>query len=284
MIGMSDRSFTPEDIWEKICDVIGERIGKFDIAPSERRSRDKFASYLLQPSTSTGRRLSAIELAFQTLNLLEEWLASNVGYKKSYEVLLSPSKAIDLLNRRFSQHDLGYRYAQDRIDRIDDEFLYTKVAQPALNALKAHGFDRALREFLSAHQHYTRGEIEDAITDANNAFESTMKVICEHRNIRLSGSENATELINHMVSKILPAYLSSSIKSFSNLLQGLPTVRNKTPSSGHGGGSSSETAPAYMAAYALNLAATNITLLVQAWQDESASENKAPDPGATNRA
>ena len=36
-------------------------------------------------------------------------------------------------------------------------------------------------EFLKAHAHYRSGEMKDAITDANNAFESTLKTICDQR-------------------------------------------------------------------------------------------------------
>ena len=37
------------------------------------------------------------------------------------------------------------------------------------------------RDNLQAHAHYRSGETKDAITDANNAFESTLKAICDQR-------------------------------------------------------------------------------------------------------
>jgi hypothetical protein len=257
---------SPELIWKGIGEEISYRVGKFDLAPEKKRHRDKFISHLFDPTTTTVRRLSAIEFAFQARSRTDEWFDANDWYRGTFDVRFSASQANDTLNRRFSEHELGYRFANDRIIRVDDEYLYSQVTVPAINALTSHGFDRALQEFMSAHQHYLRGEIGDAITDANNAFESTMKVIAERRNIISPGNANATDLIKLMTRDVLPPTLSSSLTSFRSLLQALPTLRNTTPGAAHGGGSDSGNAPTYLAEYALNLAAANISMLVHAWQ------------------
>jgi hypothetical protein len=62
---------------------------------------------------------------------------------------------------------------------------------------------------------------------------------------------------------LIPGYMETQFAGFrSTLVDGLPTVRNKT--SGHGQGRSAKQVPGYLAGYALHLAATNIVLLVEA--------------------
>jgi hypothetical protein len=62
---------------------------------------------------------------------------------------------------------------------------------------------------------------------------------------------------------LIPKYLTSHFEALVTTLEaGLPTVRNKTSS--HGQGKSPVAVPEYIAAYALHVAASNISLLVKA--------------------
>lgn len=90
-----------------------------------------------------------------------------------------PKDAIEELNVRFRQAGFGYQFEGGQIVRVDSQLLHSEVVKPALVLLADHRFEGAQDEFLSAHAHYRAGEYEDAIVDANRAFESTMKTICD---------------------------------------------------------------------------------------------------------
>ena len=112
-------------------------------------------------------------------------------------------------------------------------------------------------EFLSAHAHYRAGEYEDAILDANRAFESTMKVICEIRGWDYQKARGAGDLIGIISDNgLLPRYLIATLQS------GLPRLRNEA--GGHGQGATPRETPRHVAGYALHLAAANIVLLGEA--------------------
>ena len=59
--------------------------------------------------------------------------------------------------------------------RVDSNFLHSEVARPALEFLRQQGFGGPRAEYLKAHAHYRAGDMKAAVTEANNAFESTLK-------------------------------------------------------------------------------------------------------------
>ena len=105
---------------------------------------------------------------------------------------------------------------------------------------------------------YRAGETKDAITDANNAFESTLKTICEQRCWQYVPGARVSDLLNVMRKNgLLPDYLDASFEQLvATLKSGLPKVRNEVGT--HGQGTSPRETPDYVAAYALHLAAANI--------------------------
>lgn len=154
--------------------------------------------------------------------------------------------------------------------------------KPALVLLSDPRFKGAEEEFRSAHAHYRAGEYEDAIVDANRAFESTMKTICD---IKGKGWEyptgaRASDLIRIVRRNgLLPDYLNQSFDQLISTLQsGLPKVRNEA--GGHGQGAAPRSTPGYVAGYALHLAAANIVLLVEALK---ASERGQSRPNESRR-
>ena len=95
-----------------------------------------------------------------------------------------------------------------------------------------------------------------------------MKTICKKKGWSYSERATAKDLINVMFeNELIPKYLESYFASLRSLLQsGVPTVRNKT--SGHGQGELPVDVPEYLASYVLHLTASNIVLLVEAYQSQ----------------
>ena len=106
---------------------------------------------------------------------------------------------------------------------------------------------------------------------AENAFESTMKTICDRRSWDYS-SKPATVKKSHRCvidvlwkHKLIPSEMQSHFTALRSTLEcGLPTVRNQAGQGGHGQGADVVEVPDYLAAYCLHLAASNIVFLIEA--------------------
>lgn len=167
----------------------------------------------------------------------------------------TPDGAINELNHRFRQHGVGYQYEEGNLVRVDSQLLHASVVKPALALLSHKGFEGPQQEFLTAHEHHRHGRIEDAITNACKAFESTIKAICDARSWPYDPKAAAGALISTLIDRgLVPAYLRDH-------LLGIATVRNK--SAGHGAGAQPRNTPEHVAAFALHLAASNIVFLVE---------------------
>lgn len=207
--------------------------------------------------------LSVVEYCFVCVDQIRNWHPQTRTLKG---ITQDPEDAIDELNVRFRQAGFGYQFEAGQIVRVDSQYLHSEVVKPALALLSDPRFAGAQEEFLAAHAHYRAGEFEDAIVDANRAFESTMKAIC---NVKGNGREyhsgaRASDLIKVIRRNgLLPDYLDQSFDQLIATLQsGLPRVRNEA--GGHGQGAAPRETPGYIAGYALHLAAANVVLLVEA--------------------
>lgn len=187
---------------------------------------------------------------------------------KNYDTIMKEvnngiDEAIEELNYRFKQHNLGYEFVNGEIIRIDNKIIHQEIVKPALRLLYEEGFDGAEEEFRKAFEYRRKGDNKNAILEAGKSFESTMKTICDKKGYTYDkAKDTAKQLINILESNnFYPSYMSSHMANLRTTLEsGLPVVRNKT--SGHGQGSTVTPISDEFAEYALNLTATNIVLLV----------------------
>lgn len=182
-------------------------------------------------------------------------------------IVQSPDDAINELNIRFREAGVGYQFEDGKILQVDSQFIHAEVVKPALQLLSDPRFKGPHEEFLDAHAHYRAGEYKDCTVDALNAFESTMKAICDAKGWAYAKGASAAILINTIKDEgLLPDYLDSSFIQLQAVLKsGLPKVRSET--GGHGQGGQPKKTPGYVAAYALHLLAANIVFLVEAFKD-----------------
>ncbi|GAJ00054.1 unnamed protein product, partial [marine sediment metagenome] len=176
-----------------------------------------------------------------------------------------PDDAIEELNDRFKEHEIGYQYVSGTIIPMDSQYIHTEAVRPAISLLQEAGFDGASEEFLNAHKHYREGRNKEAIAEALKAFESTMKSICSFMTWEVPQNATAKPLIDVCFSNgLIPKALSSHFNSLRTTLEsGLPTASNRLAR--HGQGQKKVTVPDHIAAYALHLAATNIVFLVESY-------------------
>ena len=255
-------------LWQTIHDSLAREIGRFELALDFMASNpfEKCKHFLLDKNTSIDNSLDLIELTFRYIEIYKP--------KESYEyqqqgikLPQNSSQAIDELNHRFQEHGIGYQYNNGQIIRIDSVFLHAEAVVPALTLISSEGFSGAEQEFRSAHEHYRNQEYKAAIFDAQKAFESTMKTICDKFSWQYNHDGDTSAILINIVLKneLIPKYLQSHLSGLKRVLEsGVPTVRNKE--AGHGQGSEPVNVPEYLAAYALHLTASNIVLLVEAYK------------------
>jgi hypothetical protein len=223
------------------------------------------------PQTDCQKYLKAIKHVDDCIDVIEvsfayiyNKLRDLTGYDREERgITQSAEDAIDELNERFRQEAFGYKFENGRIIRVDSELVHVEVVKPALMLLSDHRFKGPQDEYLNAHEHYRAGRNAEAVTNANNAFESTMKVICDIKGWEYQSGARASDLVKIIRNnQLLPDYTEKSFDQLLATLQnGLPPVRNNA--GGHGKGNAADT-PRYIAAYAMHLAAADIVLMVDA--------------------
>ena len=254
--------------WDVIHNLVAREHGVFQLYREERGggSAERCESYLLRTSCEeqidTDRVLDLIEVSF----IYIDRVIRNKGsfHVNQHRIKLSADEAIDELNERFRRAGVGYRYENGQIVRIDSELIHREVVRPALLYLHKPGFEGPRDEFLKAHRHYRAGETKDAITNANKALESTLRVICDQRGWEYNRGARVSDLLKVIRSNgLFPDYLDTSFDQLVSILKSsLPVIRDRE--SAHGQGSRAQDTPIYVTAYALHLAAANILFLAEA--------------------
>jgi len=247
--------------WRSIRHQLCREKGVLSLANSDSPKQDCIT--YLHHEQHVDAWLDIIELSF---TYIEQAVSRFGAYdRQKCAITLVPSEAIDELNTRFRLASFGYRFEGGQIIRVDSELLHAEVVKPALHFLADDRFSGPREEYLSAHAHYRAGENKDAITDANNAFESTLKTICDLKGWEYPAGARASDLLKvTRANNLLPDYLDTSFDQLAATLKsGLPVVRNQEGS--HGQGAEPKTTPDYIAAYALHLAAAKIMLLAEAF-------------------
>jgi hypothetical protein len=244
-------------IWDFIHKGLCKEYGVFSLSPKGSTPLEN-CGYFIQDENSVEKILDIIELSFKLIDtkvrgMRREWAYMNITQY--------PDQAISELNQRFREHGIGYQYIEGKIIRVDSDYIYKEAVKPAVNLLFSEGFEGASEEFMKAHEHFRKGNDKEAVTEAEKAFESVMKTICNKLKWELPNKQNANLLIKILIdNNLIPFWLENS-------MLGLPTLRNKLTA--HGQGEKSVKIPRHKVAYALHLCATNIVFLIEAFKEKS---------------
>lgn len=254
------------EVWRRIDKVLSKELGLFSLVDEEYSLdlREGCENFLI--SCDDIHALDIIELSFFILSQFY-LIYEPVSYRFNHEIDESFEDAINELNYRFKDNGVGYEFINNALIRIDQTHMHQEVIKPAISLLLEEGFEGAMEEFLNAHRYYRTGNYKSALVEALKSFESTMKTICDKKGyVYNRDSDAAQRLITVLLeNNLIPQYLQTHFSGLrSTLGAGLPTVRNRQ--AGHGQGSESLIVEPYFVEYALNLAATNIVLLVKAYK------------------
>ena len=250
-----------EQPWSEIHNIMCRELGVFYLRDSLQTPIEDCKLFLLA-SQNVDDVLSLIELSFRANESLPIYRFS----------VQTPQDAAEELNHRFREHGIGYQFTGGKIISVESLYLHTETVEPAVSLLHVAGFDGPLQEFMLAHEHYRKGNYKDAIVGAENAFESSMKTICDRRSWDYSSKPaTAKNLIDVLLDhKLIPSEMQSHFTALRSTLEsGLPTVRNQAGQGGHGQGADVVEVPDHLASYCLHLAATNIVFLIEAHNDST---------------
>jgi len=240
------------DYYEKIHEIICEEHGLKIIGDQF----DDFKSRVLEFFIDNEDIFINLDITNIVLNTIYQ-----ISKKTKYftQELLS---YIQEINQRMLEHGFGYQYEDGLLIRIDSKHTHAEIIKPALLLLQDKKFQNADDEFRKAFDAYNKGSYEEAIREANNAFESTMKIICHHKNYGLPRKHNATALIAHLREKaLIPDFQMEVFNGLAKCLESVSTMRNNI--AGHGKGHEKRTIETTMVSYVLNLTASNIKFLVE---------------------
>ncbi len=272
--GSASLSESTSNFWLYFHNSLAKEYGVFELSGKPNDPHEQLKSFFLSP-IDVKYLLDTIECSFNCLELISKSTVRDSNYCfRSYraniieDVTNIINNAVEEVNGRFEEHRLGYELNNKcQIIRKDSKFLHEKTVKKSLELLDEVEFSGVSDEFSKGHNQYRKGEYKEAINNANNAFESTMKTICKKKNWDYTKANGAKQLIDIMFKhELIPSHRESHFNNLAQTLEdGLPTVRNKE--SGHGQGAEPINVPRRLAQYALNLVATNIVLLVESYKD-----------------
>lgn len=265
ILGKAFPLYEYDNIWSQIKEIMCKEIGEFSLTEEEvDTDADECINYLLEHE-DTDEVLDIIELSFRIIkerNII-------INDRKAREIQTT-EQIINELNYRFRENNVGYEFIEDKIIRIDRKLVHSEIIKPALNLLYEEEFEGANDEFLKAHEYYRNKDYKNSILYAGKAFESTMKTICEKLNFEYrKDKDTANQLIKILCkNNLIPVSLKNHFDGLEKVIDGtkislecgLPVVRNKI--AGHGQGDEVIEVSQCLVTYAINLAATNIILLV----------------------
>lgn len=253
------------DSWDYIRDGLCREKGFRSLANNRDAKLDCITFF--ESESNIDDVLDIIELSFRVIWQNSKNIQSH--YLKNMGVTQFASDAIGELNFRLRQASVGYQFESGNLIRVDSAVIHSEVVLPALHLLSDRRFKGPNEEFLSAHSHYRAGEYKSCVTNAGNAFESTMKAICDARGWDYHKGATASDLLKVLRrNDLMPDYLDQSFEHLiATLKSGLPKVRNEEGA--HGQGAQPKETPPHVAAYALHLAAAKIVFLVEAFKARS---------------
>lgn len=175
-------------------------------------------------------------------------------------------KVIQEINDIFDIDKIGYEIVECKIIRRDSKYLHKEAIKQTISLLQSHSFKGPLEEFENALSKYLEKDYKGTISEANKAYESTMKAILTKLGISYAPSDTASILIKKFYDNdLIFSHTESFTNNLNEILKGLPTLRNKQ--SGHGQGLDPQNVDKSYAEFALHLCGSFIVFLISRYDE-----------------
>lgn len=156
------------------------------------------------------------------------------------------------------------------VQPIDSNYLHEETVKRPLSLMNDPNFGGPLNEFEKALKDYRNSSYKDAIRDASNAYESTLKAILTLKNVTYDEKkEKIVGLVEKVQNeaKILDNTTKPAFDSFWGILKnGSPTIRNQA-GVGHGQGKNVKDIKKSYAHFVLSLIGTFIVFLIERFNE-----------------
>ncbi|MCK5677189.1 MAG: hypothetical protein KAH72_01755 [Flavobacteriaceae bacterium] len=167
------------------------------------------------------------------------------------------------LNKILYKYSLGYQIdiVKDQIIRVDSKYVHKETIQKVFLLLNDIQFENVDDEYRKAFEELKNGNYEGVLVEANKAFESTMKIICELKGYGLPTKHTASALIAHLKKNdFIENFQTDKFNGLAKTLESVSMMRNHQ--AGHGQGVKKRELSSIFAEYALQVTASNILLLI----------------------
>jgi hypothetical protein len=180
-----------------------------------------------------------------------------------YGAKVHPDQAIAELNQRFLEHNVGYKFSDGKIIRIDSEYIYAEVVKPTLALLDNNKFSQTNAEFRIAHEYFNQAQYQECLLQCLKSFELALKTVCDQKGWQYGAEDTVGTLVDNCQNKkLVPQFLQTQFYDICRALRhSIPDPNDPEPKN------AAELQS--MAAYVLNLTATNISFLVKSQQQAS---------------
>lgn len=244
------------DIYKYIRDTIRKEKGVFNLTRFDRGPQEEIEDWFLKEED--------VDLLLDALELACRFIDTFVRKEDRANFPCVPDKALDEINERLREAEVGYQYQNDVVVRVDNFVIHKEVVVPALTLLSDPDFAGAESEFRKAHKQFRTGDYEGCLTECCKALESTLKSIGAKRNWAIGKQDTLKPLLNTAFQNaLIPNSLQTEFAGLRSMLEsGVGTVRNK--GGGHGSGPNLRVIPEHLAAFQLHQTAAAIVFLVGA--------------------
>lgn len=245
-------------IVRSLVNTFRQRLGVFELPGRPRLNYNKLTpweetQYFIQAEQDVEIVLDFIELIYG-------------GEGDEEAARMHKSVCEEELNASFLQHSVGYYIREGTIHRVDSDAIHSEVTTPALSLLRAAEFAGAESEFHAALAAHRSGDHKQVLVECGKMLESTLKSICVGKGWAYDPKATLDALKKVCVDNgLIPAFLDEHFNNLKALIgSGVAQLRNKMGA--HGQGNGIIDVPEHLSAYAIHLAASNVLLLVRAYE------------------
>ena len=228
----ADNYYTIDKIIKNVCVYLRHEIGLERL--SEKKYYDDYGNndyqkelkdFFIYSMCDYRKAFSVIECLMMSLNTESK---NKVTCKK----------AIYEINYRLKEASIGYEFNTDAnmLIKKSDEAVYQLSIEPAFHLLSDLKFKESIDNFTKAFSDYQSGnpkDLENAVTNASKALESTIKNICKLKEYEFNEEKSLKDQVAVLKNKkFLPEKYSNYFDKITDLIIAVATPRNKT--AGHG--------------------------------------------------
>ena len=242
-------------IHRALCKEWGkERLFKLPVGFKDKESVEEFIKY---KKTSLDEIFDLIEYS---LRYTQERLDDRYRHiNGSYDNL---NHVINEINHRFKESKLGYEIVDLKIIRIDAQYTHSNIIKPTINLTANIQYKQVNLEYMDAITFYQDENYEQSIEKATEAFESTLKIICDKNKWKYQDNDGYERLVNICYkNNFLDDFIINEFTSLQGILKSMSAVRNKYTS--HGKGNDKLNIPPYLVKHVLNVTGSCILFLIE---------------------